>query len=399
MNRIKIIKSDHEHEQALARLVALMDADPAEGSQEADELDVLALLIEQYEQVHFPMDSPDPIQAIEFRMDQMGLKNKDLVPYIGSAPKVSEVLNRRRPLSLTMIRKLSDGLGISADVLIREPIQEVACGNDIDWHAFPLTEMHKRGYFEGFTGKLGELKKCTAEQVSCFLKSVADGFSLQPTMLRTNAHLRSNDKETDSYALWAWQVRVLQKAQQDRLSNKYVKGSVTQEWMQTLARFSWSEKGPLLAREYLNQIGIHLIVEPHLPKTYLDGAVCISQLGNPVVALTLRHDRLDNFWLTLMHELAHIALHLDGVETWYMDNLDIESGDPVEQEADSLAQEVLIPANVWQLGKRLSVEKVRDLAKRLSISPCIIAGRIRHERNNHRLYGKLFRDKIKHHFV
>lgn len=129
---MKLIKSDHEHEQALARLVALMDADPPEGSQEADELDVLALLIEQYEQVHFPMDPPDPIEAIEFRMDQMGLKNKDLVPYIGSAPKVSEVLNRKRPLSLTMIRKLSDGLGISADVLIREPIQEVAYGNEID---------------------------------------------------------------------------------------------------------------------------------------------------------------------------------------------------------------------------------------------------------------------------
>jgi HTH-type transcriptional regulator/antitoxin HigA len=399
MSYMKIIKSDHEHEQALARLVALMDADPPEGSQEADELDVLALLIEQYEQVHFPMDPPDPIEAIEFRMDQMGLKNKDLIPYIGSAPKVSEVLNRRRPLSLTMIRKLSDGLGISADVLIREPIQEVAYGNEIDWHAFPLTDMHKRGYFEGFTGELGELKQCATERISRFLENFANGFGLQPTMLRTTAHLRSNDKETNAYALWAWQVRVLQKAQQDRLSNKYAKDSVDQQWMQRLARFSWSDKGPLLAREYLNKIGIHLIIEPHLPKTYLDGAVCISQTGNPVVALTLRHDRLDNFWFTLMHELAHIALHLDSAEAWYIDNLDIEGDAPVEQEADSLAQEVLVPANAWQLGTRLSAEKVRDLAKRLSISPCIVAGRIRHEHNNHRLYGKLFRDKVRHHFV
>lgn len=121
MNHIKLIKSEREHEQALARLTSLMDIDPVEGSAEADELEVLALLIQHYEQVNYPMDPPDPVEAIKFRMDQAGLKNKDLVQYIGSQSKVSEILNRKRPLSLNMIRQLSTGLGIPVATLVWDP--------------------------------------------------------------------------------------------------------------------------------------------------------------------------------------------------------------------------------------------------------------------------------------
>lgn len=129
MNRIKVIKTEHEHAQAMTRLMSLMDADPASGSPEADELDVLAVLIEHYEQEHFPIDPPDPIEAIRFRMEQQGLKNKDLIPYLGSASKVTEVLQGGRNLSLNMIRKLSVGLGIPAEVLIREPVQRKGKGD------------------------------------------------------------------------------------------------------------------------------------------------------------------------------------------------------------------------------------------------------------------------------
>lgn len=121
MHHLKLIKTTQEHAQAMTRLLELMDADPLAGSADADEIDVLALLIEQYEREQFPMDPPDPIDAIVFRMDQMGMKNRDLVPFIGAESKVSEVLNRKRSLSLNMIRKLSAGLGIPADVLIKGP--------------------------------------------------------------------------------------------------------------------------------------------------------------------------------------------------------------------------------------------------------------------------------------
>lgn len=103
--------------------VPTQDADPAPGSSEADELDVLALLVERYEREQFPIDPPGPIEAIKFRMEQQGLRKKDLVPFIGSAPKVTEVLNGNRTLSLNMIRKLNKGLGIPLETLTQEPTQ------------------------------------------------------------------------------------------------------------------------------------------------------------------------------------------------------------------------------------------------------------------------------------
>lgn len=121
MHHIKLIKNDQDHAEALVRVSKLMDKNLAAGSKEADELEVLALLIERYEQEKFPIDKPDPIDAIKFRMEQLQLLKKDLIPFIGSASKVTEVLNGTRQLSLNMIRKLNEGLSISVDILIRVP--------------------------------------------------------------------------------------------------------------------------------------------------------------------------------------------------------------------------------------------------------------------------------------
>jgi HTH-type transcriptional regulator/antitoxin HigA len=116
--KAKVIKNRKEHAAALARIEKLMDVRP--GTPEGDELDLLAALVDLYEKEADPIDAPDPIEAIRFRMEQQGLKAGDLVPYIGSKSKVSEVLSGRRGLSLNMIRGLSSGLGIPADVLVRE---------------------------------------------------------------------------------------------------------------------------------------------------------------------------------------------------------------------------------------------------------------------------------------
>lgn len=393
MDHLKIIKTEAEHEAALSRLMALMDAEPEMGSRDADELEVLAMLVEQYEDKQFPIDLPDPVEAIKFRMDQQGLRNKDLIPYIGSASKVSEILNGTRRLSLNMIRKLNQGLGIPADILIGEPMQRSASKKDLDWQAFPLAEMNRRGYFEGFSGSIRELKEYAAEWVSGFFSRVRGGFDLEPALLRTTAHLRDNDKESDGYAVWAWQARILQKAAEQNLPVAYEKGTVNLDWMRNLARLSWSERGPELAVEYLQKNGIHLVIERHLPKTYLDGAACKDANGTPVIALTLRYDRLDNFWFTLMHELAHVALHLDGEETWFIDNLSAESADDKEKQADALAQDALLPGHINYLTIS-DVETVRKLASELNIAPAIIAGRIRHETGNHSLFGTAFREKV-----
>jgi HTH-type transcriptional regulator/antitoxin HigA len=115
----RIIKTEAQHKAALARIEKIFDAKP--GSQEGDEFELLTMLVEQYEEATVPIEPPDPVAAIRFRMEQQNLTNRDLIPYIGSASKVSEVLSGRRGLSITMIRNLVRGLGIPADVLIGKP--------------------------------------------------------------------------------------------------------------------------------------------------------------------------------------------------------------------------------------------------------------------------------------
>lgn len=114
---IQPIKTKRDYARALKVIDTLMDA--KSGTENGDRLDVLATLVEAYEAKHFPISAPTPIAAIEFAMEQQGLERKDLEPYIGSRARVSEVLNHKRSLTLAMIRKLHQGLGIPAEVLIR----------------------------------------------------------------------------------------------------------------------------------------------------------------------------------------------------------------------------------------------------------------------------------------
>ena len=114
---IKPIRTQRDYKAALADIERLFDAKP--GTPDGDRLEVLATLVEAYEQQHYPMPPPDPVEAILYYMESSGLSRKDLAPYLGSRAKVSEVLNRKRPLSIEMIRRLHDGLGIPAEVLIQ----------------------------------------------------------------------------------------------------------------------------------------------------------------------------------------------------------------------------------------------------------------------------------------
>ncbi len=114
--KLKIINSEKDHKRALAAIEQLWESKP--GTETHDALDVLALLVEDYEKRTFPMEEPDPVAAIRFRLEQMGKEQKDLVPILGSRGRVSEVLNRKRPLSLAMIRRLHDELHIPFEALI-----------------------------------------------------------------------------------------------------------------------------------------------------------------------------------------------------------------------------------------------------------------------------------------
>ena len=114
---IRPIKTEADCETALEEIEALFEAEP--GTPEGDRLEVLTTLVEVYEDTHYAIPSPDPIEAIRYHMESRGLVRRDLEPYLGSRARVSEILNRKRPLSLTMIRRLNEELGIPAEVLIK----------------------------------------------------------------------------------------------------------------------------------------------------------------------------------------------------------------------------------------------------------------------------------------
>jgi HTH-type transcriptional regulator/antitoxin HigA len=121
---LKPIRTEADYDAALAEVEHLWGS--KSGTPEGDRLDVLATLIDVYEAKHYPIDPPDPIEAIRFRMEQQGITRKDLEPLIGTRARVAEVMNRKRSLSIEMIRKLHDRLGISAEVLIRPTRQDEA---------------------------------------------------------------------------------------------------------------------------------------------------------------------------------------------------------------------------------------------------------------------------------
>ena len=175
--------------------------------------------------------------------------------------------------------------------------------------------------------------------------------------------------------------------------------------MQELAKLSTAENSPLAVRDYLLKHGIILLIEPHFPGTKLDGAVLFANEDNPIIGLTLRHDRLDNFWFTLMHELAHIALHYKKGADIFYDELDeikgLELGDK-EREADDLAGEALVPTAKWEISPAKlipSTMAANSLAKELGVHIAIVAGRIRHDGGKYIYLNNIIsQSKVRHNF-
>jgi len=383
---IKVIKSEKEHEAALAEIGSLIDRDPDPGTPAADRLEVLTVLVENYESHAFPRRVPEPLEAIRFRMEQQNLKQRDLVPYIGSPSKVSEVLSGKRPLTLSMMRALHSHLGIPASVLLRERDSVEEASETIPWHRFPLKEMMARGWISG------SIKHDKPESLLApFFAPV--GSPTQIAALFKKTETTRSARSINPYALAAWSARVRNRAAEEPPRAEYKPNSVNLKFMTEVARLSWSESGPRLAQEFLRKHGIPLIIEPHLSSTHLDGAAIMYGLDRPIIGLTIRHDRLDNFWYCLMHELAHISLHYGQGFTHFFDNLDVrESSDPREQEADRLAGRALIPDEEWNKSpaKNLrSPEAAQHLARKLRIHPAIVAGRMRDESGSYKVLNQM----------
>jgi HTH-type transcriptional regulator/antitoxin HigA len=398
----RLIKNEKDYDTALSCIEQLMDA--KSGTTEMDELELLTALVEMYEERHFPISPPDPIDAIKFRMEQLGLVQKDMIPYIGTKSKVSEILNGKRSLTLAMMRSLNKGLGISAEVLLKESGADFPDQiQDMEWSKFPLLEMAKRNWIPRFD----DVRVKAEELIRDFIEQAGGLDTVPKPCFRQGKRGRYNSK-MDLFALTAWCIRVQSIARKNPLKTKYVKNSIKLSTMQEVARLSYFDNGPLLAKEYLEKHGIHLIVVPHLPRTYLDGAAILLPDGTPVISLTLRYDRIDYFWFCLLHELAHVSKHLSASDRLIIDDLDlrgkkVDTEDIIEKEADEMTRNGLIPKRIWDrkpISGKAPTAEVNALAEKLKIHPAIIAGRIRFEQNNYKLLSRHVGNKqIRKHFA
>lgn len=383
---LRMISNELQYAALLDEAKEIALADPPKGSPEADRLEIIALLLEKYEAGRFHLEKPDPVDAILYRMAEMGLKQKDLAEIMGSKSRASELLGRKRPLTVEMIRVLHERLRISADILVTPMRTIEKIEPDIEWSKFPVREMQRRGWIstEKATGETGE------ELVKAFFARTS--VSASPVLLRRT--ISGDTDGSDKFALYAWIARVLIRAREvKRPESKYSSGSISDEFLRQVAKLSRSDQGPILAKEFLAMKGIILVVEPHLPKTRLDGAAMLDEDGTPVIGITLRFDRIDNFWFTLMHELVHVQKHLAKQGQAFIDALDSHAtSDAFETEADLGAAEAFIPRAVWKSSDayRLKrVDAINQLAADLVIHPAIIAGRIRRESGNYRILKDL----------
>ena len=169
-------------------------------------------------------------------------------------------------------------------------------------------------------------------------------------------------------------------------------------FLEQIARLSQEREGPRLAVARMRENGIRFVVLTHLSRTYLDGAAMRGPDGTPLVALTLRHDRLDNFWFCLMHELAHIMLHLDDEASVFLDDMSLRGGSNGshsamrEREADKLAEEALVNDDLWTrtgFPEAATSLRIVELAMEAKVHPAVVAGRVRFETRNYRRFGGL----------
>ena len=328
----------------------------------------------------------DPVEAIKFYMETQGLTQKDLVPMIGSRSKVSEVLSGTRGITMSMARALHRHLGIPADVLLKEPVlrsgEAVA---EIDWRRFPLSQMAKRGWIRDS----GDLRENAKELVTELMHKA--GHTQLAALYRKNDQNRANAK-TNPYALnaWCWQILAQANEKDQGQAVQHVENPL--ELMSEVAKLSPATDGPLRAVDFLAEQGIAVEIARHLPGTHLDGAAMKSADGLPVIGLTLRYDRVDHFWYTLEHELAHALYHLDDNSGSFFDDLGLDSVGDKEEYADEKAKESLIPTDVWmasEVGTKRSPMAVIGLAHELGIHPAIVAGRARREEQDYRRWSQL----------
>jgi HTH-type transcriptional regulator/antitoxin HigA len=222
---------------------------------------------------------------------------------------------------------------------------------------------------------------------------IQHGLSLSKSRSYNRLTLRSQSK-ADIAALLSWHSRILTLAEERRSRNRTRFDFVESNWINELVHLSRERLGPKMAVDFLEQKGVFVVVEPALPHTFIDGAAFLLKSDNPVIGISIRHDRLDNFWFTLMHELGHVFVHFNrGLSEGFLDdNIETVSTAKEEKEADDFALSSLIPNEIWNTSIArfaTTAPLIVGFAEEQGISPAIVAGRIRHERADYSIFSRL----------
>lgn len=208
-----------------------------------------------------------------------------------------------------------------------------------------------------------------------------------PSLLRTGLNVTDHSEDV---LLHAWRARVASRAKQIISKDLTSFDPLEIRWLPDLVRLTVREDGPRCAISLLAEHGIIVIAEAQIPGLAIDGAAFLEQ-GVPVIGLTIRRDAIDNFWFTLLHELAHVLLHYrTGLSTGFYDQEEATSSDEQEAEADKFAGNLLIPGERWARSTARianSPAVIEKFANDLGINPAIVFGRIRKERGNYTIFA------------
>ncbi|RXE84305.1 XRE family transcriptional regulator [Pseudoalteromonas sp. A757] len=327
-----------------------------------------------------------PIFVISARIAK-NISQEELAYRLGVTEKQVQMMesNQYQGTSLSRALKVVEVLDVGIERLVKDNgdsilVEEKA--SDFDWASFPIVEMRKRGWISDIGNAVDAVKSFIQDSF---------GQSYEVTLYR-KANFAG--KAAHAASLLAWQARVISKAEETIKQLQLPSFELNDSWIPDLVGLSQYEDGPIRAKEYLLGKGIILVNEPHLEKTYLDGAAMLSEGGNPVIGMTFRHDRLDNFWFVLMHELGHVFLHLHIFGNEFVDE-DVgnqEVSDVKEKQADQFALDSLISPQQWRtsVSRIMKTEKaILGDAQRFGVGPAIVAGRLRKEFNNYTLFSQL----------
>lgn len=292
--------------------------------------------------------------------------------------------------SLARLIEVTQVLGVKVEGMYRNPHDKESglltwsTANDIVWEKFPIEEMVKRNWY-----RVTE-DKSEVQATKQFVENACGGPSLSAAL---NGKKVRGVATFDEYSLLAWQARVLQQANLRIQSMEIPEFSVDERWLPKLKALTQDKEGPKKAVKLLAENGVVLVFEECFERNYLDGGAMLSITDNPVIGLTLRYDRFDNFWFMLFHELGHVFLHLmTGHGYDFFDDEGASTDDKLEREADKFALDNLIAPIDWEKCTsrfELSSRAVRRDATRLDVGPSIVAGRIRKERADDSLFPEL----------